>query len=640
MQTRYLRFSLVAAPVVAGGLFGYLLASNFPMHADRRDGQAGRELVEMSLPVDAPIESPEHIAEITQLRTLAEITDKEILANRLTVGGLDAGTRNRELVFILHRLSDLDARFAVRRSVEIDVGIELMTLSFRRLAEVDLNAALEELKTVADSFRRRELSLAILDLIGDRANGLERIYSSFPVSEAVMIRRDVIARRAETDPVDALLMAIEWTNTSDTFGRLALSEVARVAARLDPRSAMANAIMIPDGRFAAGYRSVLANEWSRLDPLSYLAYLESAPLEQLVSGDFEAVAAVDAERLLKVAEALPPLLGGRAQQAAFGALAEQDMASTLVRIEDIPPGRDRDAIVGVVAEVYGGRDIYAALEWARSQYRPASVMQSAVRGLATVDGALALDIAADQSIWQAPRDSLFLYSLVSSSISASGDASGVIERLRALGDEALLSQAVQHWSRYDVDAAITWSMTSINQLQAGTIQDLAATFALSVPEQAKAQPSSIGPGQREAWIRGVATGLSYNDGEEAMGWLTQFQAESFYDDVAIEVLQRWSNQMPESGATLLLAAPLAVQRELAAIAGRAWARTAPEAAAAWALNLDDRDAQVFAMGSVVASWSLNDQVSAQRWLDEHVFDAELRRRIEEQSVRHHGGNRR
>ena len=101
-------------------------------------------------------------------------------------------------------------------------------------AEVErhMKAAVDHLHNDLKHLRTGRASLALLDVFGVDAAGIERVAAAFPPIEAASFRIDAIGRLAERDL--ALAMDITYGLPLMRSQAMAYQRIAEVIARIDP----------------------------------------------------------------------------------------------------------------------------------------------------------------------------------------------------------------------------------------------------------------------------------------------------------------------------------------------------------------------------------------------------------------------
>lgn len=576
--------------------------------------------------------------------------------------------RDAELKALLARLAEIEPWRAVMLAQRLELGDEIMARLFKAWADADPDAALAELRVVESPYTKRAAALALLDVFGKNAAGIERVAAVFPPAEATNFRVDAIGKLAERDLKSALALASS-RDLPQAVQSLAQQRVAQIAARTDPRAAFEQARSIAIPLFRSRYINSLMDTWATTDPDGAIAYIETAETPEISLGPaaFRALASSAPERLLLVAEKFAPATRTNAQAAALEALATLDPATAYRRASSLPTG-DADMLIRNIADRYAEVDPNAALSWALSlQPRSLVALNRALMRVAAIDPLRATDVVVDEVLNPGPVAGTEVPSLVGLLAeplrAASPQLVQVADRLAANSDPRVamqLEQLLLQWPGTDPSRALDWALRNPEKLHGRIIEAFAQQISLADPALARNSLSRIPPDLQPEWVEGVAAGVARNDLEAAVEWIAPFSGQPLYERAINVALVNAAGTNPAAAAKLIAENP-AERGQTASIVVASWAQTDAPAAEKWVLDLppgtaQDRgltallqrsaeqgrvdarllermstpDARQQAVLSAALVLALRDPDRGRRLIAEHITDAETRKLAEEQ----------
>jgi len=587
-------------------------------------------------PVDAPVGYAAERVAIYEQATRA--TDAEQIETLIELALDEPNSRLRELrlTTLLARFSELDPRAAIEFARTRYLDPELLVPLFESWARSDPDAAIDELALITPPARQREIALAMLAVIGNDDDAIERVAAALPAASRASFEIDSWLARAEADPAGALRELLAMPR--DQRQSVLLPRLARLAAANDPVGAIALAASISDYAQRRSFRDTVITTWAGNDPEAVFAWLETAAIKDLPESTqvYQALATSDSDRLFEMVEALPPAIRTNAERAAMQALAETNAMAALARLESMPPGQARDSLLTTIAQTYGRQNPDLALAWARSlpPAQSQAALRSVIMGVASVDPDRAFDLVLANlesgrvnSSLPPELASLSLTSDLSLILTLSTIGSGaqdvdfgrMVDRLASIQNpqvRSMLSQTVGSWSRADPEAALNWAVANVSRLDPSAFAQMAQGLAQQDPARALAMVDRVPPDQRPQWVQGLAQQFAQNDPAQARNLIERYRGQPEYSALYGTVASTMARTDPAAAAALMQEAPAGSSvenRSAVAQIAREWSRRDPAAAADWALGLD-QTMQRQALTLVATSWAERDLAAAEGWL--------------------------
>ena len=426
--------------------------------------------------------------------------------------------------------------------------------------------------------------------------------------ERIGSRIDAVERLAGTD-LEAALDAATALGVLER--RLAVERIAAVAARRDPRGALAVDTFADSALRRHWEASVLA-AWARDDAQAALAYVVAATPKDSGFGELpvDVLLAAAPEALLAAIDELPFMTNRELLRVrAFEAFAGIDPEAALQRIVELHPVTREDALAAV-ARALARRDGPAALAWARG-IEPRSVVAEAA----------VLAALAERYFDAAVGLALALPGLEELASATVLDAASDGERLRALASRlaaaggahaAALPRVLRKWGRIDAQAALDWLLASGTPLTGVLAADMASASAQHDVEAATRAVDLIPAEVRGDWIAEVARVYGRKDAVAAATWLARFERDPRYADWQAAVIESAAHADPRTALRLLEAR--GTTPELARTVAAAWAEREPVQAALWALGQEVADTRMSAFAGVANVWVTRDRDGFADWL--------------------------
>src|SRR5690606_7580650 len=165
-----------------------------------------------------------------------------------------------------------------------------------------------------------------------------------PAADRMNFTFDAIASRAETNPEEAIALALSLDDSPAQAE--ALSRIAKTLAGADPSAAWSHVASIESYALADAFKASLLEEWASTDVEGFLAFVESAASARIPrrSNAFEIAAAIDPRRLLSMLDEIPQGVRPTAERAALEALLRLDAGAAFSHIDTLPAGESRESL--------------------------------------------------------------------------------------------------------------------------------------------------------------------------------------------------------------------------------------------------------------------------------------------------------
>lgn len=629
---------LLVAGAIVGGAGVYLLRLNSAASFDesRPEPQAEQPGTAPATGTGSDLPAVGAMGQFVATRIAAyeralEATDVLDLETLLDIAATAPRSRSRDLEIgvLLERLAELDPVRAVDYAQSSFLDTRFLVQAFTALARVDADAAIARLQSIRPPAKQRSVAIGLLDVLGADTSTIEQIARGLPEGDRHSFELDALIARAELDPFGVL----QTTLGSGIPGMQSylLPRLAELAVAQDPLPALALGEGITDFNQARSYEFAVLRAWAELDPDALFVWLEEAEPSALTAAApvFPTLARSDPDRLLAMADGLPPSARASAKRAVMQTLAERDPLSALALLDTMPPGQDRESMLQTIGQTYGRQDPETAMAWARSLSPPSqTAVQSVLHGIAAVDVDRAIDLFLTDIVEQnsgslagaASAMMVFSLPMMFSELSTNGEAIGrLTDRLLEINDprsRSMLSSTLASWAARDINAALNWTLANADQLDANALRNVARNLAESNLSLAVSTLEQLPASRRAGWLEGMASQMAQSSTDQARGFLERFRGQPGYDRAVATVAQEMARTDPVAAANMLgdVGSPAALQQASFMIA-REWANRDPAAAARWALeDISDSDVQTAAMNTIASTWAQRDSVAAERWL--------------------------
>ena len=521
--------------------------------------------------------------------------------------------RDVEIDALLVRLADLDSAYAARLARGLALETHFVAEAYVHWARDDPLAAIGELSSIENPARRLDIAMALLDVFGNDASGLERVAAGLSASQRDSLIVESITARAEQEPYAAFRDAQALNDTS--LKSRALQRIGATWAMQDPRGAMAQAGQLPT-EMQSAYRAGVINEWARLDGADFLAWLASTPSPpaEVVVG-IEWLAGSNADLVMSIADGMTGDIGRTMKFAVLSALAESDPEAAMARADALPPGSDRETMLMSVASVIARSDPDTALAWARRMSPPARNLMSQITiAIIQRDPTRAVEFMENPPEGVDPQlVSAVLGSVLTSDSDGAARLADTLVASDSIQAANALRSVIGNWMELDPERAFEWVLANDAALDAGMIAPAAQVLARVDPVAAAGYVTRIPAEYRSAWITQVAGPYGLQDLNGALAWIAQFQGQDVYQSALRQAVVASAQVDARNAAQVLSRSSGEVQLGASAQVAQALAQQDPRAAVRWAVSLSEPRAQRNAISASISVWAARDLSSARNF---------------------------
>lgn len=533
----------------------------------------------------------------TEAADLSDAAMLELEISRIAAA-LPSARGELMLEALLVRLVEVDPSRAVGLVQTLGLGRRYFVPVLRRWAEVDPDAALAALGALDHPGLVSALALELLEVIGDNAEGIDRIAALLPASNRINFELAALMHRVGRDPVSALTgaVALEDPIVRDT----ALQRIAFAWGNRDGRAAMAELNSIPDRGARNAYYNMVLTWWARNDPLSALQYAVNSDDEYLLAS-MTALGTL-ANRLpaemIALSDQLPPSFRTDLRTFAMNVLADQDPAEALATAVTMPPGPERETYIARTAGQLARQDPAAAIAWARGQPNSRELMAPILGAMLQVDFDLSVDLA-----FQNLDNPALLQTIAAGASRYPDRIPDLADRLLASGGAQSpdLSTLLGGWADSRPSLALNWALANGAVLDANLTSRLAAGFAATDIDAAMTAMSRVPNDHRASWLRGAANAYAQRDAAGAMRWIEEYRGQPGYDAAAAAVIVRLASNDPVTAAGIVGELTGSAQLVAVRTVASAWADQDPAAAGRWAAALADPAVRAAALEQIAAA---------------------------------------
>ncbi len=517
------------------------------------------------------------------------------------------------------QLADLIARAVEREPSRTQTRTQTLELRLllARLIEIDAEAALTVIATLADAPMQYRFAAALVTAFGGDAAAIEHVVAALPALDARRLTLDALGALAQHDPERAWQEGAALRDAA--LGRRALVAVAEAWASTDPAAALAHAAHVNDRRHANLLRSAAIEHWASVDPLALLEYLSAAPLEDVRAAGpvFAMLASADPSTAIALAERLTGTQRTEALAAGFTALTMQDAAAAIERLARVPAGVERSQLTRAVATGYASTNADAAIAWMKALDPPSTVAREGiVDGLFSAHPERAIDfVVAEISEGAATRLALGLDwsaldpgTVIGSEFFA--QLAGAVASTRDASSQASLQMITASWVETDPEGALTWAVA---RGEPAVVRQIGEEIGSQDIGLALAYAERLAPEQRSEWIAHAAIGYAKHDPMDAIRVLDQLRGHTLYEAALGGVINAVAVTHPQIAAQIVERGGETVPAEAIQNLASRWVMSEPAAAARWATGLYDPEQRSLAVGNVMANWAAFNPHAAGRW---------------------------
>ncbi len=509
-------------------------------------------------------------------------------ANRIS----DREDRSAALNTLFFRLTELDphSALALARMNDLrgDRGLERRVwVSWgRRDLDEALAAADAQSSKMQKSFAAQSL-LTGFGLMGNAAT--DRIARELGIEPDRSTRGRFIYRLADESPA----RAIAYINSMQQGVKQEemVSWLAFYLARREPERAASYAVLFDNQRYKDNYEQIVDRNVAAANPTEVL------------------------DRILTSGRA------GLSRSEIYGAMrgvAAGDLDVAMSYYDRLRSAEDKTIMADAIANALAGRDVDAALLWARaneSRDMPELEMQ-VLQNLAQRDLPRAIEEARN-AINPQMRNSM-LAGIIQ--VAAQTNPQQAIEYMSLIENpnmrDDVAQQAIHTWLRTDVDAAVSWLLAQNQETVEEYLGGSPGYMMRTNVDAAIRLLPLVEDRNKQSWRYDIARTLTRErTATEAMGFIRQFEGEPGYGNLQEAVItgiagrdvvtaRLMADQLPDGDAKDSAYAQIVQAR----------AASHPREAIAWLDRIGDEAHRGRAASNIVSQWYGNDPEGTQRWV--------------------------
>jgi len=509
-------------------------------------------------------------------------------ANRIS----DAVDRSGALSILFFRLTEMDPQSALALArmdgFRGDRGLERRVwIAWGRR---DLDAALAAASAQSSAVQRDYAAQSLYMGFGFMGNAtIDRIEEALGIKPDRNARGRFIYRLADESPAKA----IAFINSMDQNVKQEemVSWLAFHMAQRDPERAASYAVLFDSPRYKDNYERIVARNIAVANPAEVLDRI-------LLSGR-----------------------SGLSRSQIYSAMrgvAAGDLDVAMSYYDRLQSTEDRTIMADAIANALAGRDVDAALAWARANETgdtPELEMQ-VLQKLAQRD--LPRAIAEAQNAVNPQMRNSMLAAIIQAAAQSNPQQAieymSLIENPNMRDDAA--QQAIQTWLRTDVDAAVDWLLAQSEETVDEYIGDFPSYILRRNVDAAIRLLPLVDDRNQQSWRSQIARTLTTErTPSEAMNFIRQFEGEPGYGNLQASVIsgiaqrdvltaRQMAAQLPDGDAKDSAYAQIVQVR----------AATNPQEATTW-LDLIGNDVhRGRAASNIVSQWYGNDPPGTERWV--------------------------
>jgi len=299
-------------------------------------------------------------------------------------------------------------------------------------------------------------------------------------------------------------------------------------------------------------------------------------------------------------------------------LARRDPRDGLAWVTDLPDNSSRDEAMQSLFSTWAGSDAKAALEAARGlpegRLRDHALSQMA-QNLVDTDLSTALSILKDLPAGTSEN----AFQQVAWRW-ARNDPKGAAEWFSANvsdNNRWSLNQIVSDWARNDAEEAFKWAsgLADSNEQKGNLVGQVLGHFARNDVTQAAEYFGTLSSDQQTKAVGNLVGNWVSRDPDAAAKWALKLQDENVRNSAVMSIAMGWGHRDPAGVARWLETIPAGNTRDTAV---QTFATNAaqrdPEGAMAWALTIGDAGKRDGAVMGVVSNWARKDRTAATQWV--------------------------
>jgi len=173
----------------------------------------------------------------------------------------------------------------------------------------------------------------------------------------------------------------------------------------------------------------------------------------------------------------------------------------------------------------------------------------------------------------------------------------------------------KEWMRQDTEGALAWAAGLPDSQRPGAHVGILGTLAGSDPRRAAGLAAGLAPGEaRHNIMAEIGAAWARKAPEEAAAWVQTLEAAD-RPAALRKTVASWAEREPQAAAAFLQSLPKEeMTGDLLKSVAEPWTARAPTEAASWVMNQPEGKARDEAIGGVVWNWTKQDPVAASTWL--------------------------
>ena len=509
-------------------------------------------------------------------------------ANRIA----DTEDRSGALNILFFRLTEMDPQsaLALARMEGFRGDRELLRRVWISWGRRDLDAALAAANAQSSASDKNAAAQALFTAFGHMGNATtDRIEEELGIGPDRNTRGRFIYRLADESPAKAI--AFINSMESGIKQEEMVSWLAFHMAQRDPEQAASYAVLFDNQRYKKSYESIVARNIAATNPTEVLDRI-------LLSGR-----------------------SGLSRSQIYSAMrgvAAGDFDVAMSYYDRLQSAEDKTIMADAIANALAGRDIDAALAWARANEigdTPELEMQ-VLQKVAQSD--LPRAIAEAQNAVNPQMRNSMLSTIIQ--VAAQSNPQQAIEYMSLIENPNMrddaAQQAIHTWLRTDADAAVDWLLVQNEGTVAEYLGAIPGYVMRTNVDAAIRLLPLVEDHNKQAWRAQIAQTLTTERSPaEAMSFIRQFEGESGYGNLQAAVISGIAQRDVQAARQMAAQLPDGDDKDSAyAQIVRARAASHPQEAVAWLDFIADDAQKGRAAASIVSQWYGNDPAGTQRWV--------------------------
>ncbi len=509
-------------------------------------------------------------------------------ANRIS----DGEDRSAALNILFFRLTEMDPQSALALArmdgLRGDRGLERRVwIAWGRR---NLDEALAAANALSSPTRKNSAAQSLFAGFGYMGNATTgRIARELGVEPDRSTRGRFIYRLADESPAKAVafINSMEQGVKQEQM----VSWLAFHLAQRDPELAATYAVLFDNQRYKVAYEQIIARNVAAANPTEVLDRI-------LMSG----------RSGLSRSEIYSAMRG----------VAAGDLDVAMSYYDRLQSAEDKTIMADAIANALAGRDVDAALAWARANETgdtPELEMQ-VLQNLAQRD--LPRAIAEAQNAVNPQMRNSMLATIIQ--VAAQSNPQQAIEYMSLIENPNMrddaAQQAIHTWLRTDPDAAVDWLLVQNEEIVEEYLGGLPGFVLRTNVDAAIRLLPLVEDRTQQSWRNEIARTLTTErTANEAMSFIRQFEAEPGYGNLQAAVISGIAQRDVLAARQMAAQLPDGADKDSAyAQIVRARAASHPQEAIAWLDLIGDDAHRGRAASGIVGQWYGNDPAGTQRWV--------------------------